>query len=90
MDADDGSSHVTGCFGMKHSLRWCSFLMIALISWVLLLFSMCMVCLTLYLPNDGGIRYDQLVIWTNIITMIVGVWLPQPKNKDKKDAITLP
>ena len=64
--------------------------MIALISWALLLFSMAMICLTLYLPNESGIRYDQLVIWTNILTMIVGIWIPQPKNKDKKEAALLP
>jgi hypothetical protein len=81
---------VTGCFGVRHNLRWCSFLMIALISWALLLFSMAMICLTLYLPSDCGIRYDQLIVWTNLLTIIVGIWIPQPKNKDKKEPALLP
>lgn len=73
-------SNVTGCFGIRHNMRWCSFLMIALFSWVIVGFSIAMIVATVYFPADD-IRYDQLVIWTNMLTMVVGVWLPTPKNK---------
>jgi len=92
MDEGSNRSHsdvyMTGCFGVKHSNRWCGFLMTAAISWVVLLFALAMIVLTLYVPNGQEIQYNQLIIWTNLVTIIVGVWLPQPRNKG--DPNTLP
>lgn len=56
-----------------------TFLMISGLSWVILLFSMTMIVMTaLNLISD-----NSYVIWTNMITFIIGIWIPQPKNKDK-------
>lgn len=84
----DSGSHMTGCFGIKHNLRWCSFLMIALFSWATFFFSIVMIILTIYAkPDTEPIRYDQLIIWTNLMTVVIGVWLPTPKNKEKTSIV---
>ncbi len=56
-----------------------TFLMISGLSWAILLFSMSMIIMTaLNLIPDGS-----YAIWTNMITFIIGIWIPQPKNKEK-------
>lgn len=55
-----------------------TFIMIAAISWVLLLFSLAMIALIAL----GLVSDSSFAIWTNMITFIIGIWIPQPKNKE--------
>jgi hypothetical protein len=79
MDIQD--SEMVGCFGLKHSTKWCSFLMISLISWFLLIFSVSMIILYV-IRNLLGLDLDAnfLIIWTNLLTIVIGIWIPQPKR----------
>lgn len=71
MDNDDA---VQGFCGVARSMRWANFCVVAVLSILVLLFSMGMAAGCVFGIDD----HTQLVVWTNLITFIIGAWLPSP------------
>lgn len=79
MNNDDDA--VQGFCGAVRSMRWANFCVVAVLSTLVLLFSMGMAAGCLF--SEHGPR-DQLIVWTNLVTFILAAWLPSPSASKPK------